>query len=169
MFRRLYPLFLLFSFLSEDRLLAQQQQDLANIFGQLRVMSGDFPSHQIEIELLFRGSPITSAYADTEGKFGFNNLVGGEYHIIINDEAYYPVDERLMVRPDISTIVMAMLTLQPRETPPARDPAPDRASGSNRNLISLSDYNRNFPKKAIKEYGRGVDADREGNHEKAII
>src|SRR5436309_1829627 len=116
MFSRLCPLLLLFSFLSPGVILAQQQQELANIFGQLRVARGDFPSHQIRIELLFRGSPVTSAYADTEGKFGFNNLVGGEYHVIINDEAYYPVDERLMVRPDISTIVMARLILRPRET-----------------------------------------------------
>jgi Tfp pilus assembly protein PilF len=170
MFSRVCPLLFLFSFsfLAPCVLLAQQQQELANIFGQLRVATGDFPSHQIQIELLFRGSPVMSAYADTEGKFGFNNLVEGEYHVIINDEGYYPVDERLMVRPDISTIVMARLILRPREITQVRDPAGARAAGSNPSLIDLSEYNRRFPKKAIKQYEKGLHSDQQSRRDDAI-
>ena len=166
MARRFCRLLLLVAFLSPSALIAQQQE-LATIVGQLRVIKGDFPSHQILIGLLFRGSPITSAYADTEGKFGFNNLVGGEYHVIINDEAYYPVDERLMVRPDISTVVMALLTLRPRDSTQPHDLAA-RATGSNPNLIDLGEYNKRFPKKAIKEYERGLEAGNKGEHKNAI-
>lgn len=167
MARLLCRFFLLCGFLFPSVLLAQQMQ-LSNIIGQLRIAKGDFPPHQILVELRFRGSPIYSSYADGDGKFGFYSLVPGEYHLIINDEAYYPVDERLVANADSGGVIMALLTLRPREAPQARDPAAGRASGSNRNLIGLSEYNKNFPKKAIKEFGRGVDADRAGNHEKAI-
>jgi tetratricopeptide (TPR) repeat protein len=167
MARKFCPLLLL-SFLLLPVLFAQQQQQLANIFGQLRVARGDFPSHQIMIELRFRGSTINNTYADTEGKFGFNNLVGGEYHIIINDEAYDALDERLFVRPDISANVMAFITLRPREGGRVSEAASSRDVGSNPNMLDLREYNRRFPKKAVKEYDKGLDADRAGKREQAI-
>jgi tetratricopeptide (TPR) repeat protein len=167
MARRFRPLLLLFSFVITPALLAQLQQDLANIFGQLRVVRGDFPSHQISVQLQFRGATIYTNYADTEGKFGFVGLIGGEYHIIINDPAYEPVEERLIVRPDISSIVMAYITLRPRESAQVSEAA-NRAKGSNPNMLDLHEYNRRFPKKAVKEYDKGISAEADGKHEQAI-
>jgi Flp pilus assembly protein TadD len=167
MARRFCPLLLLFSFLFPHALGAQQEQ-LSSIAGQLRVLRGDFPSHRILIELRYRGSAINSAYADSDGKFGFSNLVGGEYHIIINDEEYYPVDERLILNPDISTVVLALLTLRPREDILKNDPAGARPAGSNAYLVNPADYNKRFPKKAIKEYEKGLDADHRDRREEAI-
>ncbi len=167
MARKVCPLLLLLSFLLPSALVAQQQE-LANIVGQLRIARGDFPSHQIMIELRFRGSPVNSMYADGEGKFGFDGLVGGEYHIVINDDAYDPVDERLMLHPDVSTYAMAFITLRPRQNAQKIDPMSTRASGSNPYLVDPADYNKRIPKKAIKEYERGLDAERKGNHDEAI-
>lgn len=168
MARKFRPLVLVASLLFGATLVAQQQQQLSKIVGQLRVARGDFPSHPVLIELQFRGSAINSAYADSDGKFGFYNLVGGEYHLIINDEAYYPVDDRLIVSPDVSGIVMALLTLRPRETTQARDPAGTRAAGSNPSLIDLGEYNKRFPKKAIKEYDKGLRSDQRSKRDDAI-
>jgi tetratricopeptide (TPR) repeat protein len=168
MARKFRLLVLLASLLFSPALVAQQQQQLSKIVGQLRVARGDFPSHQILIELQFRGSAINSAYADGDGKFGFYNLVGGEYHLIINDDAYYPVDDRLIVSPDVSGIVMALLTLRPRETTQTQDPAGARAAGSNPSLIDLGEYNKRFPKNAIKEYDKGLKADQRSSRDDAI-
>jgi len=168
MARRFCALLFLFSLVITPAVLAQMQQDLANIIGQLRVARGDFPSHQIMIELQFRGAAIYSSYADTEGKFGFQGLVGGEYHVIINDPAYEPVDERLMVRPDISVNVMAFITLNLRERAQVSEVASGRVTGSNPNMLDLREYNRRFPKKAVREYDKGISAESDGKHQLAI-
>lgn len=167
MARKLCPLLILFAFILPSALPAQQTE-LGNIFGQLRVSRGDFPSHQVMVELVFRGSPITSMYADTEGKFGFDNLVGGEYHIIINDDAYDPVDERVMLRPEPIANVMAFITLRPRQSTQKPDLIGSRASGSNPFLVDPAAYNKRFPKKALKEYERGLDAEHKGKPDEAI-
>lgn len=167
MARRFSFLQLFLSVLVVTPLAAQQQQTLASIFGQLRVARGDFPSHQIMIELQFRGSTIYSTYADGDGKFGFVGLVEGEYHILINDGTYEPVDERLMVAPETSANVMAFITLRPREAPGVNVQA-QRQSGSNPHMLDLREYNRRFPKKAVKEYDKGLKADAESKHDEAI-
>lgn len=169
MARRFYFLLFLFNFVITSTLLAHQQpQDYANIIGQLRVARGDFPAHQIMIELLFRGSAINTIYADTEGKFGFQGLVGGEYHVIINDPGYEPVDERFLVRPDISVNVMAYIVLTPRQVTKTNEAADSRAKGSNPNMLDLREYNKRFSKKAVKEYDQGISSEAEGKHEQAI-
>lgn len=147
---------------------AQQQQEFGSIIGQLRVARGDFPSHQIMIELEFRGAPMNSTYADGEGKFGFASLVGGEYHVIINDESYASVDERLILDPETSAVARAFITLRPRETTQVRAPVGGRAVGSNPNVLDLGEYNKRFPKSAIKEYDKGVKADKKGERDDAI-
>jgi tetratricopeptide (TPR) repeat protein len=167
MARKISPILFVLSFLLPPTLVAQHQE-LANIMGQLRVARGDFPSHQILIELRFHGSPITSTYADTEGKFGFDNLVGGEYHVVIDDDAYDPVDERLMLQPDVSIYAMAFITLRPRQNARKTDLIGSRASGSNPYLVDPADYNKRIPKKALKEYERGLDAERKGKKDDAI-
>lgn len=167
MTRRVRLFLIFFSILLSSALLAQQQE-LTNIVGQLRVIRGDFPSHQIMIQLLFRGSPLTSTYADTEGKFGFEGLVSGEYHIVINDADYDPVDERVIIHSDITANALAFLILRPRQVAQKADPIGSRASGSNAFLVDPEDYNKHFPKKALKEYERGLDAERRGKGDDAI-
>src|SRR5579864_517968 len=122
MTRRAGLLLFFFSILLPAALRAQQQE-LSNIVGQLRVARGDFPSHQIMIKLLFRGSPITTTYADTEGKFVFLGLVSGEYHIVINDDDYDAVDERVIIRSEINaTNAIAFLILRPHQNAQKADP-----------------------------------------------
>jgi tetratricopeptide (TPR) repeat protein len=160
-------LFLPLAWLFFPLLLLGQQTELGNIFGQLRVVRGDFPSHQIMVELRYRGATISSMYADTGGKFGFDNLVGGEYHIIINDEAYEPVDERVILHPEPVGNAMAFITLRPRLNASPAEQLPPRASGSNPYLVDPADYNKRFPKKAVKEYERGLEAERKGRPDEA--
>jgi tetratricopeptide (TPR) repeat protein len=111
---------------------------------------------------------MDDVYADAQGHFAFLNLPGGEYHVIINDQDYFPVDERVNVNPDVNPSTMVQIILRPRENVSKDDPMGARASGGNPYLVDPSDYSKRFPKKALKEYERGVDAERKGNHDEAI-
>jgi len=121
------------------------------------------------VELTLRGAAINTIYADTEGRFGFFNLAANPYHVIIRDDDYYPVDELANVDPIAAPFTMIQISLRPREkekTP--SDPAGRRAGGSNPYLIDPTEYNRRFPKKAIKSFEKGLQAARAGKSQDAI-
>jgi len=167
MIPRLLPWLLLpFTLLLPGTLFSQLQL-IGGIGGRIRTAKGDFLPHQIMVELRFRGATVSSVYADLEGRFGFTSLVPNPYHIVINDESYYPVDEVVNLRPEQPN-AQVQIILRPREDARKSDPIGARASGGNPFLVDPSDYNNRFPKKAIKEYGRGVDAEHKGKREEAI-
>jgi Tfp pilus assembly protein PilF len=144
-----------------------QVQMLGRIVGQARTARGDFPPHQILVELRLHGGVIESVYTDNEGRFGFSNLHANGYRVVINDENYYPVEERADVSPDVTPSARVQITLRPRDNV-KEDPVGGRPSGSNQYLVDPGDYNKRFPKKALKEYKRGVDAERKSAREEAI-
>jgi len=170
MIRRLCPrlLLLLALALLLPGALAGQMQVLGRIIGQIRVGRGEFPPRQILVELRLHGGTIESAYSDTGGRFGFSNLQANGYRVVINDEDYYPVEERADVNPDVSNTTTLLIFLRPREDKKKEDPIGARASGGNQYLVDLADYNKRFPKKAVKEYERAVDAEHKGKQEEAI-
>ena len=135
------------------------------IVGQLRVNNGDVPPHPILVELQLRGSTNSSVYADDNGRFGFYNLDSNPYHIVINDPAFHQVDE-LASALDTGLDIM-LITLRPRDDV-KQGPAFNRVDGSNPYLVDPAYYSRRFPKKAVKEFDRGVQADRERKHDEAI-
>ena len=144
-----------------------QLQTLGNIAGRLQVASGEVPPHQVLVELRFRGATINSVYADAGGYFSFAALEPNPYHIVINDEAYYPVDAQAVVNPETPNTVV-QITLLPRQETKKDDPISARASGGNPYLVDPGDYNKRFPKKAVKEYERGVNAEHKGERDEAI-
>jgi predicted negative regulator of RcsB-dependent stress response len=146
---------------------AQRPQQLGKIVGQLRVSRGDFPSVPVLITLEFRGSPIQSAYCDDQGRFGFYSLVANEYRVSVNDDAYVPVAENVNVNPDVSPINIVQFTLVPREPNKKEDPA-SRVAGSNPYLIDPTEYYRRFPKKTLKEFDKGVEAENQGKTDDAM-
>jgi Flp pilus assembly protein TadD len=160
-------IFLVLALLPPVTLLGQVQV-LGRIIGQVRDPRGDFPPHQLLVELRLHGGTVESVYTDIGGRFGFSNLQANGYRIFIDDADYYPVDERADVNPDVMPYTRVLITLRSRETAQNNDPAGTRASGSNPFLLDPADYNKRFPKKALKEYERGVGAERKGNHDEAI-
>ena len=146
---------------------AQQPNQLGRIIGGVRVLKADFPPTPVLISLEFRGATIESAYSDSQGRFGFYNLVANEYRVVINDDAYGPVNELVNVNPLTSPVNFVQIILVPRSNP-TQESLPSRVQGSNPYLVDSSEYNQHFPKKTLKEFQKGVDADRDGNHQDAI-
>src|SRR5580765_6531868 len=146
---------------------AQRPQQLGKIVGQARVARGDFPFVPVLITLEFRGSPIQSAYCDDQGRYGFYNLPANEYRVSVNDDAYLPIGENVNVNPEVSTMNIVQLTLVPRESKKKEDPA-SRVAGSNPYLIDPAEYYRRFPKKTLKEFDRGVEAENQGKTDVAM-
>jgi tetratricopeptide (TPR) repeat protein len=165
MIRRLYPGIFLLVLLS-GTLLGQQQ--LGRIIGQARTARGDFPPRQLLVELRLRGGVVESVYTDSGGRFGFSNLQPNGYQVVVNDDDYYPVEERVDVNPDVTPYARIQITLRPREAKQNDNSMGAQASGANPYLVDPANYNRRFPKKALKEYERGVEAERKGKHDEAI-
>ncbi len=164
---RLFPWLLLpLTLLLPGALFAQLQQ-LGGIGGRIRTANGDLLPHQIMVELRLHGATVNSVYADADGRFGFGGLEGETYHIVIKDEAYYPVDERVVLRPEAPNVQVQIL-LRPREVTTKDDPIGARASGSNPALVNPADYNKRFPRKAVKEYERGVNAEHRAERDEAM-
>ena len=169
MIRRLdlYPRLLLpFIALHACTVLAQLQLQ-GSIGGRIRTANGDSLPHPIMVELRLRGAAVNSVYADAEGRFSFAGLEGETYHVVIHDEAYYPVDELVNLRPE-ATYALVQIILRPRQEQRKNDPMGARAFGSNPNLVNPEDYNKRFPKKAVKQFERAVNAEQKGERDEAI-
>ena len=147
--------------------LCAQQAQLGKIIGNVRVLKGDFPPHPVLISLEMRGSPIGSSYCDDQGRFGFYNLVANSYRVSIDDDAYEPVSETADVNPDNSPTNFLQISLVSRANA-KKDPLPGRVAGSNPYLIDPVEYSRQFPKKTLKEFDKGVEADHHGKTDQAI-
>src|SRR5215472_9912159 len=141
-------------------------QQYGSIVGEVHVNKGEFPG-RLQAELQLHGSPINSVYTDEQGKFGFSPLGNNLYHIIIRDERFYPVDERVVLDLSISSTQMVQLHLTRREEAKKDSPL-QRGAGSNPYMVDLAEYTRRFPKKTVKEFQKGVDADAKGKREEAI-
>jgi tetratricopeptide (TPR) repeat protein len=158
---------LLTCLVTPSELLAQQPNQLGKIIGNIRVVRGDFPAHPILISLDMRGTPIGSAYCDNQGSFGFGGLVANQYRVSVNDDAYEPVSESTEVNPTTSATNWVQITLVPRANA-KKDPLPGRVEGSNPFLIDSAEFYRQFPKKTVKEFEKGADADHRGKSDAAI-
>lgn len=137
------------------------------MIGQVRVVRGDFPSHAVMVELQLHGATVTSMYTDGEGRFGFYELQSNLYHVIVNDADYYPVDEQVNLNLMESQFAMAQIQLRPREKKNA-DPLDKQVAGSNPFIVDTAEYNKRFPKKAVKEYDKGLEAEQQGKKDAAV-
>jgi tetratricopeptide (TPR) repeat protein len=140
---------------------------VGKIIGNVRISRGDFPDHPVLISLEMRGSAISSAYTDGQGRFGFYNLIANPYKITVNDDTFEPFSVNVDLNPDTAPMAFVQVTLVPRANA-KKDPLSARVTGSNPALVDPAEYKRQFPKKTVKEFEKGVEADHKGNPEEAI-
>jgi tetratricopeptide (TPR) repeat protein len=151
-----------FFLISAGSLFAQQ---LGSIIGEAHVARGDFPGRTL-VELQLHGAPIASQYTDEQGKFAFTSIANNFYRIVVRDDRFYPVDQQVMLDVSITAIAMVQINLIPREQTRKRDlPA---QKGSNPFIVDTEGYRYKAPKKARKEFDRGLESDRDGKREDAI-
>jgi len=164
---RLPACFALLTFLLVPAQLSAQVAGAGKIVGDVRIGRGEIPDHAVLVSLETRGSTVGSTYTDSQGRFGFSDLVGNPYKVIVNDDAYQPFSLNVNVYPEVSPMNFIQVRLIARPGV-AKDPLPGRVSGSNPALVDSAEYNRQFPKKTLKEFEKGVDADHKGNSDEAI-
>lgn len=145
-----------------------QQQQYGSIIGELHVSRGDFPQHRVLVQLQLHGATIDSTYADGQGRFGFYSLGGNSYRIVIDDEDFERVDQSAILNPSIMLTTMVQINLQPRSAPPKPNLSRKDVPGKNPYMVDLEAYTRRFPKKAIKEYKKGVEAEKKKDYKDAM-
>ncbi|HJT01759.1 MAG TPA: tetratricopeptide repeat protein [Terriglobales bacterium] len=141
------------------RFCAAQQNQYSNIVGQVSVARLGFPPKAIMVNLISRGATIGSVYTDNQGKFGFYSLLGGMYYLVIQDPDYEPINRQVDVDPTITQQNYVQVVLTPVERK-GSDEGTAAVPGSNPNVIDLSQYTKRYPKKVMKEYQKGVEAER---------
>lgn len=141
-------------------------QASGSIVGQAFIAPGRELSSPVLITITNHGAIIYRSYSDNEGHFGVNGLPASVFHVVINDEAYQPVDEEVRID-SVTSATMQILNiyLVPRKTEKPQSPA---AKGGNAHLIDSTKYNQQVPKPARKEYEKGVKSDGAGKADEAI-
>jgi len=145
--------------------LRAQTGGIGSIIGEMHVR-GDFPG-RVYVELQFRGATIASQYSDDQGKFGFTGLESNPYHVIIQDDRFYPVDQQVMLDTSIAinSFVQIQLSFRPTATPTDSSANPP---GGNPYIVDTQEYRHHFPKPVLKEFDKGVSADQKDNRDEAI-
>ena len=113
-----------------------------SIVGQVRVAPGTELPSPVLISLESRGTVISTVYTDGEGRFGFNGLPGNIYHIKIDDEAYFPASETIIIDPETASVRIINIFLNPRN--PAK-PDSHAVTGGNPHRTSSADLKKLFP------------------------
>ncbi len=147
--------------------LLQAQNDTGNIIGEVRMARGAQPPERIKVSLHTRGITVDTVYTDDNGRFNFRNLPGNPYTIVIQEEGYRPIEERVTVNPAVRVNNFVFLTLQPIET--RQELAGEgKIEGGNPHLVTVADFMSRYPKDVRKEYDRGVQAEKRGKLDEAI-
>jgi len=151
-------------------MLAQGQQQIeGNIVGHIRVLRGDVPPERVMVTLEVRGAPMDSAYCDSSGTFGFHNLGANPYYVIVNDEKYEPIRKQVVIDPtQMAPIVFVDLILVPKKSAKPDAATSPNPGGSNPDMIDVREYADRFPKRAVKEFDKGLSADAQGKRDDAI-
>ena len=147
--------------------LLHAQNDMGNIIGELRMARGAQPPNRIKVVLNTRGIMVDTVYTDDNGRFFFQNLPGNPYTIVIQEEGYRPIEERVIVTPSIRANNIVYLTLQPIEV--KQEPVGEgKIEGGNPRLVDVNAMLERYPSEVRKEYQKGLKAEQKGKYDQAM-
>src|ERR1700722_3626797 len=149
--------------------LSAQQQNLGSVVGHMHVLRGDSPPQRVLVTLEMRGAPMDSVYTDSSGTFGFHNLYPNPYYVVVNDDNYEAV-RRLFVDDStmMSPTIFVDIVLIPKKKEKPESNGSSGPSGANSDMIDVREYADKFPKRAVKEFEKGLGSDAEGKRDEAI-
>jgi tetratricopeptide (TPR) repeat protein len=139
------------------------------VVGHISVARADTPPQRVLVTLEMRGAPMDSVYTDSSGTFGFHSLYPNPYYIVVNDDNYEAVRKLVVI--DATTMapeVFVDIVLVPKKKDKPDAAASPKPNGSNPSMIDVREYADRFPKRAVKEFEKGLSADSEGKHDDAI-
>ncbi|MGH9532912.1 MAG: tetratricopeptide repeat protein [Terriglobales bacterium] len=143
------------------------QTETGAIIGEIRIARGAQPPNRIKVSLHTRGIMVDTVYTDDSGRFFFQNLPGNPYTIVIQEEGYRPIEERVTVTPSVRANNIVFLTLQPVET--KQEPAGEgKIEGGNPRIVDVAAMLERYPSEVRKEYQKGLKAEQKGKHDEAI-
>ncbi len=131
--------------------------------GSVQTYHGELPDRPILVSLQFRGTTIGTTFSDSEGKFSFSELSPNLYNVVVDDEKYNHVEQRVEINPLITSPAFVRISLVPKERPGSVDSSP----GSNPNTVSSLQLQQ-IPRAALKEYGKGQKAEADSRIDDAI-
>jgi len=135
-------------------LFAQQNQQTTVLIGEIKVARGSFPPHHIEVTLETRGAPVGETYADDEGKFLFAGLWPNVYYVVIKDTDFEPVRQQVEVRALAGNSAFVQVILVPKSSSKQASHKDD-TSGENPFIVDKSEFEKRYPKDAVKEFDKG--------------
>src|SRR6266481_3093198 len=154
-----------FLLLSAGVLQAQEQQ--GNISGQIRLVDGTFPAERIRVTLEGRGSVVDVTYGDSEGRFGFNNLLPNAYWVVIETGGYQPVRLQVVVNPASMQTNLVHVVLRRNPDEKTRS-APDEVGGANPDMVDVAELAKKFPPAVIRDFKDGMKAEQRGEMTAAV-
>jgi len=182
---RLVPLAALLVLASSLHLQAQFS-DEGSIIVELSVARGGFPTGHVLVQLETRGAIVGQTFSDDEGKLAFYFLKANLYHVTINDNDYEPVSRDVPLNPSQNHMEIVHIDLVPKSSD-AASPFVTSRPGANAHMMDTSvnqpqqrnvagnpyltnpaEYNRQFPKEAVKEFDKGGESSRKGKFDDAI-
>lgn len=152
---------------SSIRASAQAPAQTVDLAGEIKVARGSFPPHSIRVSLETRGITAGVVYADDEGKFLFRELLPNMYYVVINDPDYEPVRERIEIRELSGNSARMQIVLTPKESA-KQQPRKDDTSGGSPFLVDKSEYEKHYPKDAVKEFEKGNKAAQRNSADEAV-
>src|SRR5712692_3411159 len=164
--RAFYSLRLVLLLLLSAGVLQAQQQE-GNIAGQIRLVDGGFPGERIRVTLETRGGVVDVTYGDSEGRFGFNNLLPNAYWVVIETEGYQSVRLQVVVNPSTMATNLVHVVLRPKPDEKPRG-APDGPPGTNTDIVDIAELKKKFPPEVIKEFEAGKKAEQRGEMDAAV-
>jgi Tfp pilus assembly protein PilF len=147
---------------------AEGQQTLGSITGRVRVVRGDTPPERVLVSLNLHQTPLDSVYTDSQGIFGFHSLQPEGYEVTIDDDQYQPVRIAAVIHPSsLSPTVILDIQLIPKTKADSATATPQQ-QGTNPYLMDVKDYAKDFPKKAVQEFEKGVKSNGDNRKDEAI-
>jgi len=163
---RALPLLLWLSFPVVFSTFAPTQVENGAITGQITVTRSGFLQDRIQVSLQTRGITVGKVWTDTEGKFLFRDLPSNLYYVSIRDDKYEPYDEEVKVEPRTNPVNILSITLTQKIV--VKYQVNSAIHGSNPYIVDTATYERNFPKKAVKEFERGAESQLKGDYDDAV-
>jgi tetratricopeptide (TPR) repeat protein len=122
---------------------------------------------RLRIQLLGPGDMLVGqTYSDTEGSYSIQGLPSGQYSLVVEQQGYRPVRQAVLLE-NPNPRAKVYITLESASAEP-KPSAPVVAGSESSQRVDASKPARNFSPKAMHEFEKGNQSQKDGNFESAI-